>query len=756
MNTQINPPEDHPSLRDTYRMLAKAGLGFIRVVPDGKKPQGAWGDESGPAWLRSPDEAVTRLQSSLEGAKGNVGIVPRGDCIMIDFDGDDAIERFNQECEKAPEFKTFKVQTPNGLHVYCRVKQPELIPVTTSKSNWGAGVDIRSPLANSQVVGPGSRVESTNPAKNSGDYVVVCDAPIAYAPDHIELLCRKKTGTELKLRLRSNPVKQSPDESSSDNNTKPTLQACRNNITRLLRKIINAAIGERNNTISDCASGIGSYVAHWQAEFEKVAKSPLDRLLDAVHETFTEGDDEAERAKHLETAERQYQWGLEHPAVIEKTGRSTESKSPSMFLTVIEEMGFTGRFNLAWDRGEFWFPDEGVWRSLTEHEELYLLATLMEDYDWNIPTNLVKRYFAFAFAQNAINPDVELLSQYQILPDRPDLTLETSLSPWLSEATEYERWCQKAIWLQIVSKIMRDPNAIKTSVILRGDTNVGKSTLVKNLVPAELGGVGNLSLLGESRNILVLLNNHYAVEYDEGLGSNKKDAAFQKSIFGDTKKFIRKLHTSEVQQLDYRAAVIGTVNDEAMLYDDPALIRRFAFIDVNRNDDYDPKVYIPKYRKHLLALALKAYQEGERAYILPDHLVARQIEKAGPSIYRDISLDDQIASLRWTRIPTWFSIVEFAAYMGMAIDFKRFQARRFRGILERLLRSKGFVTEKDHRDKTWWRRPDDSADLFPYPIKDIGRGSKNKRERDQLAASEYEWINTHPFERASNSFDALH
>ena len=738
------------TLLKTYTMLESHGCRFIRVLANSKRPEGKWGDDSGTAWL-SAAQAVERLESKA----GNVGVVPRGEVFVIDLDGDHAIGWFEQECAGLPEFVTFAVRTPNGAHVYFRASEPGLIPVTVGKTNWGEGIDIRSPNANSQVIGPGSYVKADKPEKNSGTYEIAHDAPIALAPEKIEALSRK----QLKMNKRSSGSTSSPQSKQSSSTAKPSLQACRNNVTRLIREIAKAPSGTRNNTFTNCASYIGSYVAHYADEFEAMNPPPLDRLLDAVRKTFTDDDSPEERAKHLETAERQYQRGLEHPDEVDGK-QSSESKAPSRFLDTIREMGFTGRFNLAWSRGEFWFPDErkGIWRSLSDHEELVLLARIMEETNWNIPQNLVKRYFAFVYEQNRINPDIELLSTARILPNRPDLTLENSLSPWLPEPDEYERWCQSAIWIQIVSKIMQSSKAIKTSVILRGETNVGKSTIVRNLVPAELGGVGNLSLLGELRNILVLLNNQYAVEYDEGLGANKKDAAFQKSIFGAEKKYIRRLHTSEAQQLDYRAAVIGTVNDEPILYDDPALINRFAFIDVSRNDDCDPAEYIPKYREHFLALALREYQEGRRAHVLPDHLVARQIEKAALSVHRDISLDDQFAVIRWWRIPLEFTIVEFAGYMGLAIDFKQYQRKRLHVFLQKYLRSKGFTGERGYEGRTWWRRPEGSSDSYPLPGKDIKKSKK--REREQLVRMEYDYMNSNMFQHGNtgdlDSLDSLH
>ena len=742
------------NLRKLYETLDKAGCRFISVTANSKIPDKDWGSKSSAGYL-TVEQAISRLASKA----GNVGIRPGSDIFVIDADGEDAIQRFEQEVNQIPRFNlsdTLVTQTPNGRHYWFRAQHPESLKKLIGTSGFGAHFDIFPPNKNSMIIGPGCYVDNSDkPPKKSGPYTILNDAQIIHAPEAIELKCHKP----MKLRLRSTPAKQSTSQSSSETASKPTLQACKNNVTRLLHKIIKAVIGERNDTFSNCSAGIGSYVAHWQAEFENMPKKPLDRLLDAIRETFTDEDDEAERAKHLETAERQYQWGLEHPAVVDK--KPAESKSPSRFLEVIEEMGFKGRYNLAWNRGELWIPDdeqegEGVWRPLIDDEQDYLLARVIEEYGWSLAQSLVKRYFSFVYRQKIINPDIEILAGYRnhILRDRPDLSLEKSFSAWIPEDGEYERLAQRKIWLDIATKIMQDPKSIRTSIMLRGPTLVGKSTIVKNLVPPELGGVGNFSVQGELRNILVLLNSHYAVEFDEAMGINKKDAAFLKSIFGDNKKFIRKLHTSEIQEIDYRAGIFGTVNEEAILYDDPAFVGRFWFIDLIRNEDVEPEEYIRKHRKHFLGLAYEAYQAGERSYMIPQHLIPRQIEKAAPSVYRDIALDDQFANLRWRHIPVDFTIVEFAGYMGMAIDFNQFRRKRLQQTLVKCLTSRGFTSHKGFEKRTWWRRPEGSTDLYPLPDKDVKKS--NKSERDKIMQMEFNYMNRNPFENSGRGFEVLH
>ena len=74
----------------------------------------------------------------------------------------------------------------------------------------------------------------------------------------------------------------------------------------------------------------------------------------------------------------------------------------------------------------------------------------------------------------------------------------------------------------------------------------------------------------------------------------------------------------EVMNIKLTACIIGTANEGTTMYDDPALIERFAYLDIRRNDDFNPAIWIPKIRKHYLAKALRAYMDGGRYHVIPE------------------------------------------------------------------------------------------------------------------------------------------
>ena len=716
------------TLLEIYRMLESHGCKFIRVHANSKRPEGKWDDDSGTAWL-NVEQAVSRLESKA----GNVGVVPRGNVFVIDLDGDDAIERFENECESLPDFETFAVSTPNGAHVYFRASEPDLIPVTVGKTYWGEGIDIRSPNANSQVIGPGSYVQADKPEKNSGTYEIANDAPIAIAPEKIEALSRK----QLKVRNQQAPAPASkqPDSDTSEVRHKPALKTCRNVIHKAIRKIEQAKPGTRNDTIAKYAALAGSYAVHYPDEFGEDVE---EKIGDAVDSIATDSDCYGESDKHLKTAESQYQWGLKHPHYVEDSEKEVKNE-PDQFLNILNLMGFKGRFNLEKDRNEWLLPDiasgELVSRDMSRSETDLLFARIWNDYDWNIRSSEVRRtLLTYAAMQNKVRPTLEYLQGCKPDIEFANVTLENWLSHWLDNPDgEIERWASKAMLVQIVSRVMGDPRPQRIIVTLRGPGDTGKSTLVQNLLPDALDAVGDLNAGGSDRDIIAQLGGGYIVEFSELVGMNRKDAAALKSLLGAGSKRLRKLYSEGATKRTYTAAIFGTTNLDRVLYDDEALISRFVFVDFHRSD-IDPAEYIPKVRDHLFALAMESYQAGFESNILPVHLRERQIEQAELSVNRDRTLNDQYSEVDWHQVPKRFKIIEFAGYMGLARDRSQYLRLKLHLTLPKFLRERGFIVKKGKGNAEWWERPPNSDLALPHT--DLSQNALDKRRKRAAIAYE--------------------
>ena len=207
----------------------------------------------------------------------------------------------------------------------------------------------------------------------------------------------------------------------------------------------------------------------------------------------------------------------------------------------------------------------------------------------------------------------------------------------------------------------------------------------------------------------------------------------------------------------YTAAIIGTANPEPILFDDEALISRFVFIDVKRNDECDPAVYIPMVRDHLFALARDEYKAGFESNILPENLKVIQFEHARISVNSDGILNDLWAEVQWRLVPVRFKILEIAMYMGLARDLNHYRRLKLNLTLPRFLREKGFIVSKGKHGDEWWQRPAGSIKEYPLPEKDLPTSKLDERRARAAIAYDKHVIRV-PLMQASNitgAFDSL-
>ena len=186
------------------------------------------------------------------------------------------------------------------------------------------------------------------------------------------------------------------------------------------------------------------------------------------------------------------------------------------------------------------------------------------------------------------------------------------------------------------------------------------------------------------------------------------------------------------------------------MYDDPALIERFAYLDVQRNDDYNPALWVPKIRKHYLASALRAYMNGERYNVIPEDLKPVLMERAGPSVNADQAILDAIAHVDYRFLPGRFTAPEFAQHAGLSCSYSSYRRNGLHRTLPPLLRRLGFTSQIGTRGGEWWSRPADG-----YPLPDVDMKPGQSRDRKRVANEAYMQRNMPVMVNEVNSLDDL-
>jgi hypothetical protein len=143
----------------------KCGCGNEKCSRIGKHPAVAWGDVSFGDRVSRPAEGA--------GYGLKTGAAPKGsDVFVVDLDGPDAIEAWQDLCDEGDATETYTVETPRGVHLY--FAHPGF-HVGNSAGMLAKGVDIRGD--GGFVVGPDS------PHRSGGRYTLAIDVPPAPAPE---------------------------------------------------------------------------------------------------------------------------------------------------------------------------------------------------------------------------------------------------------------------------------------------------------------------------------------------------------------------------------------------------------------------------------------------------------------------------------------------------------------------------------------------------------------------------------------------
>lgn len=158
--------------------LAKQGFPVFPLIENGKTP-------SIDNWQVKATTAEHQIRRWWKDSNRNIGLAT-GDTVVLDYDmkpgqnGADALR--THEMLGLPD--SYRVKTPNGLHVYFRSNSP----IRNSASRVARHVDVRG--HGGYVVAPGSDIDGKT-------YETLSDVPPAPLPDWIETLAVKKHADSL-------------------------------------------------------------------------------------------------------------------------------------------------------------------------------------------------------------------------------------------------------------------------------------------------------------------------------------------------------------------------------------------------------------------------------------------------------------------------------------------------------------------------------------------------------------------------------
>ena len=173
-------------------------------------------------------------------------------------------------------------------------------------------------------------------------------------------------------------------------------------------------------------------------------------------------------------------------------------------------------------------------------------------------------------------------------------------------------------------------------VILIGPQGSGKSTAVKNLLPAELqwGFSDALILSNFNKERIESTLGKIVVEVSELVGSKRADIDSLKAYLSRTDDFTRLAYDRRPVRRLRNFILIGTANDSEPLPNDPSGNRRFVPIEIAGGNVAAGSKWLDANRLRLWAEAIALYKRGIEAW-LPNTLKRQQAATAEKARFRD-------------------------------------------------------------------------------------------------------------------------
>ena len=218
------------------------------------------------------------------------------------------------------------------------------------------------------------------------------------------------------------------------------------------------------------------------------------------------------------------------------------------------------------------------------------------------------------------------ISNRFIPTDHDRLVLETWLQEWGAEDNELSRYLTRSMILGVVQRTYNPGSVVRMFPVLVGKRKLGKSALVRSLLPPELPSVfrsESFSYSKETRESAIALRGVVIAETSEMVGASKSDNASMKSFLTAEAVTFRPLYSNQTIQQAARFMLIGTANDDVMfLSDDKTTAARSPVIHLRKRGRDPVKVLNQKdeygftLRDRLFATAVHVWRESARKGVI--------------------------------------------------------------------------------------------------------------------------------------------
>ena len=324
---------------------------------------------------------------------------------------------------------------------------------------------------------------------------------------------------------------------------------------------------------------------------------------------------------------------------------------------VLNRMGMDARFNVRSGATEMFVPRTGKWEKTTDTLtagviELIALNFEVMDEKMNTASRLHfgERSWTLSLGalgdRNRVDPFLEWLNGL------PKWDGVQRASTWLTDALladdssdPLRSWASLYIVCGAIRRAIEPGYDLHEVPVLSGDPDIGKSTVVKHILPPWSHGdwfSDNLDMSTARRAKDEATQGRVIVEIPELTGLSKADlSAIDAYISSNNDGGTRKAYRRDPEDTPRRWIAVGTANPGYQLPESIGAMRRWAVVPFGGGDPDHARAYLTHSRDQLWAEALALVHSGYDPR-LPSHLKTTMTARAEALASRDETLENKI------------------------------------------------------------------------------------------------------------------
>ena len=190
----------------------------------------------------------------------------------------------------------------------------------------------------------------------------------------------------------------------------------------------------------------------------------------------------------------------------------------------------------------------------------------------------------------------------------------------------YTRAVTRTMFLSLVARIFINGCKVDTMIVLVGEQGIGKSTILRKLMPNEDWFSDSLANI-QSKDAYEQLLEKSLIEIGELSAMKKSDVENTKLFISKQSDNYRKAYGHHAENVKRQCIFVGTTNTQAFLKDSTGN-RRFYPLDCNKGKITKSiwADFTPEYRNQLWAEAVEEFNNGEKWYIEDKTIINKATE----------------------------------------------------------------------------------------------------------------------------------